>query len=135
MPGFNTMQIQLESTSDASIHSYTETSVTANNITYTSNVLMMNAHIIPHWEPADMATINLAHLAPILQLHPKTILIGHTNKNQFPSPTLIKELADSGIGIESMSIGAACRTYNLLLNEGREVALGLIFFKPSPSVY
>ncbi|MEY4730823.1 MAG: hypothetical protein RL020_1981, partial [Pseudomonadota bacterium] len=37
-----------------------------------------------------------------------------------------KELAAAGIGVEAMDTAAACRTYNVLLAEGRKVAAALI---------
>lgn len=39
---------------------------------------------------------------------------------------LLTQLQDAGIGVEAMASPAACRTYNVLLSEGRRVALALI---------
>lgn len=36
------------------------------------------------------------------------------------------KLEEAGLGVEAMASPAACRTYNVLLSEGRRVALALI---------
>ncbi len=37
-----------------------------------------------------------------------------------------KTLEDAGLGVEAMNSPAACRTYNVLLSEGRRVAVALL---------
>ncbi|MFD0860397.1 Mth938-like domain-containing protein [Roseovarius aquimarinus] len=39
---------------------------------------------------------------------------------------LRRPLEDAGIGVETMSSPAACRTYNVLLSEGRRVAAAVL---------
>lgn len=39
---------------------------------------------------------------------------------------LRRVLEDAGLGVEVMASPAACRTYNVLLSEGRRIALALI---------
>lgn len=41
-------------------------------------------------------------------------------------PAFRKAIEDAGLGVEAMASPAACRTYNILLSEGRRVALALI---------
>jgi uncharacterized protein len=38
----------------------------------------------------------------------------------------MKALIDRGIGVETMDVHAACRTYNILMAEGRRVAAALL---------
>ncbi|HAU0934786.1 TPA: hypothetical protein JBH70_12550, partial [Legionella pneumophila] len=55
------------------------------------------------------------------------IIIGHLQTGKTLPVTLISQLSQKRIGIECMSIGAACRTYNVLLSEHRAVVAGFIF--------
>jgi uncharacterized protein len=67
-----------------------------------------------------------SHFAQMVDLKPELILIGTGNKQRFPSPELLKTLISAKIGFEIMDSQAACRTYNILVGEGRQVLLALI---------
>ena len=56
-----------------------------------------------------------------ISYHPEIILIGTGRKTRFIDPRLNVELVQHGIGIECMSTDAACRTFSVLLGEGRNV--------------
>lgn len=80
------------------------------------------------WPPADGAELKLADFAPILR-DPAGIgfvLLGTGNVQVFPSAEVRKAFFEAGIGLEPMTTGAAVRTYNVLLGEGRDVACALI---------
>ena len=57
------------------------------------------------------------------------VIIFVTNETlvSFLSPEIRVALTKNNIGVECMPLGAACRTYNLLITEGREVALVVRF--------
>ena len=55
-----------------------------------------------------------------------TLLLGTGSRQKLPPPALYADLAARGIGLEVMDNRAACRTYNLLLGEFREVAVALM---------
>ena len=55
------------------------------------------------------------------------LLIGTGAKQRFSHPKLTRALAEKRIGVESMDLQAACRTYNILVSEGRRVAAALLF--------
>ena len=57
---------------------------------------------------------------------PDFLLLGTGEQQHFPNAELRAAFADAGIGLEAMNTGAACRTYNVLLAEGRPVAAALI---------
>ena len=67
-----------------------------------------------------------AALGAVLDLGPEILVLGTGERQVFPEPQVIVALAARGIGLEVMDNGAACRTYNILLAEGRKVALALI---------
>jgi uncharacterized protein len=81
--------------------------------------------VIADWAARSAATLDDAQLAPLLDLRPALILLG-TREGQAPAPrALVAMLQRRGVGVESMTLGAACRTYNVLVHEGRAVVAGL----------
>jgi uncharacterized protein len=81
--------------------------------------------LITDWEPRSFAELTLAHLAPLLALTPEVVLIGTGATQQLASAQLRAHLAQQGIGLEAMALGPACRTFNVLVQEGRRVAAAL----------
>jgi uncharacterized protein len=81
--------------------------------------------VVADWTAASAATLDEAQLAPILELRPALILLG-AREGTAPAPrALVVLLQRRGVGVESMTLGAACRTYNVLVHEGRAVVAGL----------
>ena len=70
------------------------------------------------------------HFARLAELRPELVLFGSGARLRFPAPALLKPLIDARIGIETMDTAAACRTYNVLLAEGRSVVAALLFAAP-----
>jgi uncharacterized protein len=62
----------------------------------------------------------------ILEYAPALVIIGTGSKLKFPHPSLLRALIDARIGYEVMDTGAACRTYNVLLSEGRKVCAAIV---------
>ncbi len=82
--------------------------------------------LITGWDATDIASLTRAHLQPLLDLKPRILLIGATGSLTRPSTALRREIEALGVALECMELGAACRTYNVLSQEGREVVAGLI---------
>jgi uncharacterized protein len=80
------------------------------------------------WGVATMADVTPASCAAFLREMPATslVLLGTGPSHMLPPEAVRSAFAEAGIGLEAMSTGAACRTYNVLLAEGREVGAGLI---------
>lgn len=79
------------------------------------------------WPVASFEALTLDSLAPVIDDGGiQVLLLGCGPKLQMPPPDLRGALREKGIGIEPMDTGAACRTYNVLLAEGRAVAAALI---------
>lgn len=88
--------------------------------------LVVNATaIIDPWPVNDVSGIAPA-LDAALELRPEILILGTGERQVFPEPQVFAAVAARGIGLEVMDNGAACRTYNVLLAEGRNVALALI---------
>jgi uncharacterized protein len=81
--------------------------------------------LIPSWPPACIEALQPGHLEPILALRPELVLFGTGARQRFAPATIRAALAAHGIGAEAMDLGAACRTYNILVQEERRVAAAL----------
>ncbi|GAB3646234.1 Mth938-like domain-containing protein [Ramlibacter alkalitolerans] len=67
-----------------------------------------------------------ADFAAIAELKVEVVIFGSGARIRFPKPAWLAPLAEARIGIETMDTAAACRTYNILAQEGREVAVALL---------
>lgn len=92
---------------------------------YTQSLILTPSAITP-WEPAAVLDLTPGHLLPLAQGSPQVVLIGTGHRPVLLDPALYAPLSTLGIGIEVMTTPAACRTYNLLMSEGRLVAAALI---------
>ncbi len=88
--------------------------------------LLLTPERVTDWPPADAQSIEPAHFDPVLELEPELLILGTGASQAFPPPRTYAALMSGGIGIEIMDTGAACRTYNILMAEGRRVAAALI---------
>ncbi len=101
--------------------------VSVNAVRYTSNVLVLPHHLIPDWTAASFETLSIADFETIAALDTEIVLLGTGNRLRFPPPELMRPLIQAQKGLEVMDVRAACRTYNVLISEGRKVAAALIF--------
>jgi uncharacterized protein len=78
------------------------------------------------WEPAD--PVDAASLAPALDAKDaiSLFILGTGTSPRLPAPEVRDAFAQAGIALEAMDTGAACRTYNVLLAEGRPVGAALV---------
>jgi uncharacterized protein len=90
------------------------------------NAIISHDRIINDWNPAAIRDMSIADFADALELRPEIILLGTGRTQQFPHIALLTELLQSGIAIEVMETGAACRTFNVLLGERRAVVAALL---------
>ena len=121
------MQINLETQSQHSIQAYNEKQIRVQDIDYSENLLMDATQIISKWPIHSINELTMANLEPILSAKPEIIIIGHAQPSIQLPISILEQLSKRRIGIECMSIGAASRTFNVLLSEHRAVAIGIIF--------
>jgi uncharacterized protein len=81
--------------------------------------------LIPEWEPASFAELAPGHLEAVLALKPELVLLGTGPTQRFPPAAIRSALSARGVGLEVMDLGAACRTFNILVQEERKVAAAL----------
>jgi len=92
----------------------------------TGNLIVTADTIVSDWRPVDPGRVTVNDLAPALELAPELIIVGASTDANPPDVDLMAEFAALAVGLECMQTRAACRTYNLLVHEGRRVAAALI---------
>lgn len=92
-----------------------------------SGGLIVSSNDIRPWPAACFADLNDTHFALIAAMTPELVLIGTGQRIQFPHPKLYRALTDRQIGVDIMDVSALCRTFNVLISEGRQVVAGIVF--------
>ena len=108
------------------IRSVSEACIQVVDDLYTTQIILSAREIIPDWAVKSIDDFEQKHLEPVLQLNPEIVLIGTGNEQAFLPPELMMFFYQRNIGIEVMSTQAACRTFNVLVSESRNVAAALI---------
>jgi uncharacterized protein len=81
--------------------------------------------LITDWEPASFDELTAAHLEAIFALSPELVLLSSGATQRFAAPAVRAAFAQRRVGLEVMQLGAACRTFNVLVEEERQVAAAL----------
>jgi uncharacterized protein len=82
--------------------------------------------VIQPWQVGALETLTLEAFAELIALKPELVVFGAGPKFRFPNPRIMAGFSQARIGFEAMDTGAACRTYNVLMSEGRNVAAALL---------
>jgi uncharacterized protein len=91
---------------------------------------IVSAATLTPWVPRDVEELTVEHCSVLFGMGPEVVVLATGATQKFPRAALRAEFATRKIGLEVMEIGAACRTYNVLVGEERKV-LGAILL-PSP---
>ena len=121
------MKLQSDPHSGANtITGYGDGYVEINKTPYAHAVVLSSDGAISEWSAPTFDALEAHHFSQLVDLKPELILIGTGKRQRFPKPELLKALISAKIGFEIMDSQAACRTYNILVGEGRQVLLALI---------
>lgn len=93
---------------------------------YTSAFIISGQRIVPEWKVDSVSDITESGLQVIFDLQPEVVLIGTGNKQVFLPPPIQAHFFRRSIGFEVMTTDAACRTFNVLVAEGRHVVAALL---------
>ncbi len=89
--------------------------------------IIVSAHeIVPDWTVTTIDEIDERSIAPILAMEPEIILLGTGDSVRFPDRRLMAGILARRIGLEVMDTAAACRTFNILVGEDRQVVAALL---------
>ncbi|OHC70908.1 MAG: hypothetical protein A3H93_19235 [Rhodocyclales bacterium RIFCSPLOWO2_02_FULL_63_24] len=108
------------------ITAYDAEHIAVNGRRLTTSFLLMPQRLIEDWPPASFDSLATADLQQVADLGCPIVLLGTGPRQRFPAPALLRPLIERRIGVEVMDSYAACRTYNILMAEGRDVAAALI---------
>jgi uncharacterized protein len=100
--------------------------VEVNRARHSESLVVSGDRLVTSWPAHNVAELSADHMAAIVELKPEIVLLGTGSTFTFPEPALLAPLYQAGIGVEVMDTPAACRTYNILLGEGRNVVAALI---------
>ncbi len=92
----------------------------------TDSIVLTHDKLIRDWFPADMEAMTEQDLGQILSLEPEIVILGTGTTPRRPPTEFLYALARRGVGLETMDTGAACRTFNILLAEGRRIVALLL---------
>jgi uncharacterized protein len=70
--------------------------------------------------------MSIDDFAVVLEQRPELLLLGSGPGQLFPPAELGMQIMQAGIGFEVMDTRAACRTFNVLVGEGRRVMAALL---------
>lgn len=109
-----------------SIHAYTDEFIAINEFKYNCHCQLHKSGFVEEWAPVDISKLTIDDFKSLLDCKPDVILLGTGQKLSFPNTELRREFDRLNIGLEVMDTGAACRTYNVLLSEDRNVAAAIL---------
>ena len=93
---------------------------------YDSSIIVSAKQVIPDWPVNAVENITEEHLVKVLDLQPELVLIGTGTKQAFIPPRQLMFFYSRNVGVEVMTTDAACRTFNVLVSESRNVVAALI---------
>jgi len=108
------------------ITAYDEDNITINGKAFANSLIITRTKLDENWNLNNIDSLQSEHIEQILILNPELIIIGTGKKLTFPNVAIYSEVIKKGIGVDFMDTQAACRTYNILMSEGRDVVAGLI---------
>lgn len=82
--------------------------------------------LLTDWPPQRLEELQADHFAPVVERAPEVFLLGSGPSLRFPAPAVVAPLAGHGIGVETMDSRAACRTFNILVAEGRRCLAAIL---------
>jgi len=94
--------------------------------TYSENVILFRDDVRTGWSTGASAVLTEADIAGLIAETPEVIIFGTGWRPMIPPRELVFTLARKGIGFETMDTPAACRTFNILVGEDRDVAAVLL---------
>jgi uncharacterized protein len=121
------MQFTQDSASSINvIRGYGSGELRVNDAVYHGAIIVSPSVVIPEPTVHGLQDLERIDLARMLALQPELVLLGTGARQSFPPAAFGANFLRAGIGFEVMDTGAACRTYNVLVMERRQVAALLL---------
>jgi uncharacterized protein len=121
------MKFTLDSRTDINlIRAYRDGEVQINEVVLRAPCIVTAQQLVSDWQARSINTLAITDLEQIFALQPDVVLLGTGPKQIFPQREIRQAFAARKVGLEVMDLGAACRTYNILVQEERRVAAALL---------
>ena len=108
------------------IRSVSEKGIRVHQDYFNRPFIISGKRIVPEWNVMSVDDINEESLQVVFDLQPEVVLIGTGNTQVFLPPATQVHFFSRSVGFEVMTTDAACRTYNVLAAEGRQVVAALL---------
>jgi uncharacterized protein len=126
-PADNAMKLHSTPTQHyQTVTAYDDSGIEINAVRFMHSLIVLPEVAPVAWEPTSFDALTAENFAALDAAQPDVVILGTGNRQRFVHPKLIASLTARRIGVECMDNQAACRTYNILMAEGRKVALALI---------
>ena len=132
-PNSATVKLHLDPiTGSNAISGYGPGFIAINGRNINNPVIVMQGNIFDPWPlgspltPAPVESLCIENFAALLDLKPELVVFGSGAIFRFPHRHIMAAFAEANIGFEVMDTPAACRTYNVLMSEGRHIAAALL---------
>jgi len=105
---------------------YDDGYIKLNNERFNSGLSLHEGKVTAPWGPDRLRDLTPADLDAFIQQPPEVLILGTGRVTAFPSADVLDCMAAHHIGFECMDSRAAARTYNILISEGRRVAVAML---------
>ena len=127
LPYRTQMKFALQGSSSANlVQACSSTEIRVGERLIRASLILTATDMLLDWPPRNIRELSSEHLQRALDLEPEVILLGTGSRQEFPDAHTLAAVHRAGVGIEVMDTRAACRTYNVLVQEGRKVAAALM---------
>ena len=129
------MKLQPDKSSAPLVRAYTQDWLQIDDLRFTQSVLVssMGPQAPCAWAPCSMEELRDEHLAELTTSGAELVILGTGSRLRLAPPAWRVRFAQARVGLESMDTAAACRTYNILASEGRQVLAALLLERPQAS--
>ena len=116
------MQFTREPATSVTIRNVERGAIRIGETVYERTVAMTAERVLADWTGPGLDELTIEHLQPLLDAAPEIVVIGTGWLAALPPRELTFAMARRGVGLEIMDTPAACRTFNILVGEGRKPA-------------
>ena len=107
---------------------YGDGKLKVNQTDYQASLIIFPDALVTDWPVNAVQELKVSHFDEIVKRKPEIVLLGTGQQQRFPSIDFRRLLVQIGLNLEVMDTAAACRTYNLLVSEDRDVAAAVIIY-------
>ncbi len=127
------MKLHADQYSTSSVQGYGPGWIAVNGQRITHSVVLSSTAEPTAWACQRFDDLRPEHFEHLLAHQPELVIFGSGNTLRFPHPATHAALMAQRVGMETMDTLAACRTYNILAQEGRRVVAVLLIEPGQPA--